>query len=940
MAGFGGAVKLTGESEYKKALSNINKSLKETAAEMRLVSATYEATDRSTEALTAKENALSKQFDYQNSKAKALSAQLEFLKEAQAKSQEASTALSAALETETAKLKAIEEESGKDSEAYAEQAEKVSALSKQLTDNGKELDYEREAIKKVSVELTNANAEVVKTQKAQEALKKSSGSLTDTIESQEGKLSDLKKEYIDAVAQYGKNSKEARSLAGEIKTLSGELADNREKYGEASEAADKLDKSIEDSGKSAERAAGGGFTVFKGVLANLTTEIIKSAVDGLKELGASVVELGKNSISSFADYEQLVGGVETLFGAGGKSAEEYAEEMGISVEQAALYMANSVRAQEKVLEDAKNAYKDTGMSANEYMEAVTSFSASLISSVGGNQEVAAYAANQALKDMSDNANKMGSSLDSIQSAYQGFAKGQYTLLDNLKLGYGGTKGEMERLLKDATKFSGVEYNIDNLNDVYNAIHVIQDQMGITGTTANEASTTISGSVNMMQKSWANLLTGLASDTADIDGLVADFSGSITTMIDNILPRIDSFAVNIATAASSLIETTLPQILDKLPVLVNNLAPVLLNGVQTILTSINRVLPQLLPVVSKLIKDTLQMLTQALPDLLKSGTSLLLSIIQGIAGAIPDLIKMLPEVIKAITDTLLSEQGINDMIDTGIELLVGVIDGLTEAIPKLIEMLPDIIITIATTLTSPENIAKITGAAFTIIEKLAGGLTSSLSKLGDAASKLMGEFKRGIVSWLERIGSLGGDIIEKLKNGIQNAVYKVVSVVMSLGESILDALPIPDDFKEMAKDLIRGLWNGISDMASWIQDKIEGFGKGIVKGVKKVFGISSPSKVFKNEIGKNLALGLGDGFTDEMRAVSEEMENSIPTSFDVSPRVKGLEVPSTASRSGYNQLSYADTVNAFKEALAGVKIEMDDINMGRFVEDTVTNAIYS
>lgn len=935
--GFGGAVKLTGESEYRKALAEINKQLKQTSADMKLLTASYASNDKSVEALTAKEEALSKQYDEQAKKVKTLSDRQKEVAAQYEKNKETHNGLLSTLSQEIETLKAVEAESGKTSKEYQEQAKKVTDLTGQVKTSAATLETQENALSKLKVELTNATAEMVKTKKEGEALQKSQGSLTESISRQESELSDLKKAYIDAVAQYGKNSDEAKALGKSITDLSEELNENKEEYESASKAADDLDKSIDKSGKDAEKAASGGFTVLKGALASLAADAIKNVVSGLVDLGKELVNLGKEAITSYADYEQLKGGIETLFGTGGKTAEEYAEEVGISVEQAELYLANSVRAQERVLDDARNAYKDVGLSANEYMETVTSFSASLLSSLGGNQEIAAKAANDALKDMSDNANKMGSDLESIQAAYQGFAKGQYTLLDNLKLGYGGTKGEMERLLKDAQELSGVEYNIDNLNDVYKAIHVIQDSMGITGTTAKEAATTVSGSVNMTKKAWANLVTGLADDNADLSGLIDNFIESLNSTLDNILPLVDNVVHGIITLGESLVTNLLPQLLERIPPLVSQLAPVLLSGVTQILQSINTVLPQLLPVIQKLITDTLGVLTRALPDLLKTGSSLLLSIIQGIAAAIPDLIKMLPDIIEAITDTLLSEEGMTTMIDTGIDLLVGIIDGLVDAIPRLVAMLPDIIETICSTLTEPEMIGKLLVTAADLVITLCGGIADTLGEVASAAGDIISEFISGIRSWFEKIGSLGGDLLLKFKEGIEKIKYKVIAAVMTLGENIIDALPIPDDLKEVGKDIVRGIWNGITSLSSWLKQKCESFASGIVNNLKSFFGISSPSKVFKNEVGRYLAEGIGVGFSDEMKDVTKEMQESIPTSFNIEPSVSG---GLAYSGNGLTGLTYTDVVNAFKEALADVKVEMDDVTMGKFVEQTVTDAIYT
>ena len=250
---------------------------------------------------------------------------------------------------------------------------------------------------------------------------------------------------------------------------------------------------------------------------------------------------------------------------------------------------NLMTAQNEVMKNASEAYETAGLSANEYMDTVSGFAASLKQSTSNELE-AAQAANQAVIDMADNANKMGTSMGSIQNAYQGFAKQNYTMLDNLKLGYGGTKEEMQRLLEDATKLSGVQYDISSLKDVYEAIHVIQDELGITGTTAKEASTTIQGSVNAMKSAWQNLLVGVADDTQDFDGLVDDFVETVGTVAENVLPRVE-IALN---GVGNLVEELVPVILERVPEIANDILPDLMQSGMDMITSIITGLQENLP----------------------------------------------------------------------------------------------------------------------------------------------------------------------------------------------------------------------------------------------------------------------------------------------------------------------------------------------------------
>lgn len=275
-------------------------------------------------------------------------------------------------------------------------------------------------------------------------------------------------------------------------------------------------------------------------LGNAAKTGLKVFTAAVAATGAAVAGLVKLSIDQYGEYEQLVGGVETLF----KSSSD------------------------EVMQYANNAYKTAGMSANEYMSTITGFSASLLQGLGGDTKKAAEIGNMAVTDMSDNANKMGTSMESIQNAYQGFAKSNYTMLDNLKLGYGGTKEEMQRLLVDAEKLTGIKYDINNFSDVIEAIHAVQDEMGITGTTAKEASSTIEGSLNMTKSAWSNLLTGMADDNADFDVLVQNLVESLGALGENLLPRIKIAIEGIG----ELFRTLLPKVLDEVPGMIASLFP--------------------------------------------------------------------------------------------------------------------------------------------------------------------------------------------------------------------------------------------------------------------------------------------------------------------------------------------------------------------------------
>lgn len=280
-------------------------------------------------------------------------------------------------------------------------------------------------------------------------------------------------------------------------------------------------------------------------------KIGKGITIGMAGATATLGALGKKALGTYGDFEQLEGGIKTLFGTEAATVEEYAESVGKNIDEVKEEYYNLQKAQNKVFADAKSAYKEAGMSANEYMETVTSFSASLIASLDGDTVKAAEISKKAVTDMADNANKMGSTLESIQNAYKGFSKQNYTMLDNLKLGYGGTKEEMQRLLTDAEKLSGMKFDMSNFADIVKAIGIIQDKMGITGTTAREAAGTIQGSLSMVKGSWENLVAGLMNPNADIGALCTEFVDSISTALSNIIPRIKDFLPNVISAITKL-----------------------------------------------------------------------------------------------------------------------------------------------------------------------------------------------------------------------------------------------------------------------------------------------------------------------------------------------------------------------------------------------------
>lgn len=498
---------------------------------------------------------------------------------------------------------------------------------------------------------------------SQKKLAAQSDVLNRQLEVQQQRLGEVQKALDYAKANYSENSSEVQRWQQALNNATTDVNRTKKQLNE-------LETGVEGVGDAMD-GAGQKTSIFGDVLkANLLGNAI---VSGVKAVASGIKSLISGAIEGYGEYEQLVGGVETLFGSSADT----------------------------VIKNAENAYKTAGLSANAYMETVTSFSASLLQSMGNDTEAAAKKADLALTDMSDNANKMGTDMQSIQNAYQGFAKQNYTMLDNLKLGYGGTKEEMQRLIDDANALNAAQgnytnYSIESYADIVDAIHTVQTEMGITGTTALEASTTVEGSINSMKAAYQNFVTGLGDQNADIGALTEELIQSAGNVAKNVLPVIESVVKNIA-------ETVREQGPD-------------------------------------MITRFVAYATEKLPEVLKLGVQLIVSLVKGLAQNLPELLRGT----LALVDTIIS--------------------------------------------------------------------------------------------------------------------------------AFLDSLP---DIIEVGKDIVRGLWDGIKAMASWIGEKVSGFVGGLVDGVKGVLGIHSPSRVFAG-IGQNMALGLGQGFERQMQRVSSGIQNAIPT----------------------------------------------------------------
>ncbi len=528
----------------------------------------------------------------------------------------------------------------------------------------------------------------------------------------------------------------------------------------------------------------------------------------------------KASLDAGGALQQSLGGLETLYGDAAASMKEMSE-----------------------------AAAQAGISSNTYAEQAVSFGASLKQAYGGDVVAAANAANTAILDMADNSAKMGTDIGSIQNAYQGFAKQNYTMLDNLKLGYGGTKTEMERLLADAEKLSGVHYDIDNLGDVYSAIHVIQEDLGLTGVAADEAKTTFTGSMQAMKASAENLMAHLTLGediTADIESLTGNAK---TFLVNNLVPMI----VNIIKSLPTLIQSAWGELYSAGMELIQNLG----NGIADNLpTLIENALTWLL--------DFSSTLRENAGTLIEAGLNLMLQLAEGFADGLPAMIENIPTIISNIAGII--NDNMPKVIETGIKIIVALVQGLIQAIPVLIENIPQIITAIWDVFTAVNwmNI----GA--NLIADIGNGIKGLIGLIPDLFAALINNilmtFKN--VDWLQ----LGSNVIHFIVNGIVALNSFIPNTLKTIAQKAFDTFK-NIDWKELGSNIINGIVNGLKNGISTIVNTAKEVAQSALDAAKDALGIQSPSKVFRDEVGKQISAGIAVGIDRNLGLVTSAMNNA-------------------------------------------------------------------
>ena len=555
------------------------------------------------------------------------------------------------------------------------------------------------------------------------------------------------------------------------------------------------------------KIASGGFKV-------LTASIATAA--------AGVTALTTAAVNSFAEYQQLEGGVKKLYGNMGMSLEEYAESVGKSTDEVKDKYNQLEEAQNRVLENAKNAYKTSGMSMNTYMETATSFSAKLINDLGGDTVKAADLTDKAMQAISDNFNTFGGDISMIQGAFQGFAKGNYQMLDNLKLGYGGTKTEMERLIADANEYAesmgeASDLTIDSFADQIEAIQLIQEKQQIAGTTQREAATTIEGALNMTKAAWENLLTAMGNKEEDLSGYINTLVDSVSTLGKNLMPVVEQALTGVA----QLVEELVPVLVERIPNLINEVLPQILeagvnivnalidgitenkdsiiNGVLDIVTmlvtSFSELYPKFIEVWYQLWTSLMTGLAEIAPDLIEAVENALLGMIDailnniepllnasiqlgmaladGLLQAIPDILDKIPEIIQKIADFLINN--VDTIMNAAVELFGGILEAIPQIVGSLTSMLPQIITTIANTIAKaiPTIISAITGMIPLFVQAVIGILNAIIGALPNIIAALV-------------------DAIPTIVNSVVEAIVENVPVVLdaaiTLFMALVDAIP--------------------------------------------------------------------------------------------------------------------------------------------------------
>lgn len=602
---------------------------------------------------------------------------------------------------------------------------------------------------------------------------------------------------------------------------------------------------------------------------------------------AGVVAAG---VKSYANLEQNIGGINKLFG---KSADA-------------------------LIENAKNAYQTAGLSANQYMETATSFSASLLKSLSGNTKKAVGVTDRAIKDMSDNANTFGTSMDEVMNVYKALSKEQYTTLDNLRLGYAGTKTGMKALIHDASQYTDIQKKLNvsvkdgdmSFGNIINAISVMQKHLNITGTTANEAKDTITGSINSMKAAFDNFLNGSGTPEA--------LAQTVTNVLTNVSNAIVKLAPGILSGIVKLVETLLPKVAKILIDLIPQLLDAVSNMIDSLLKMVTQDMSGVQKVITTLINKIVLFVTNNLPKIIELGIQLIVSLAQGIAESLPTLIPTIVDCILNIVDIFLDN--IDTFIEVAIQIIVALIQGITEALPTLIQRIPEIIEKIVQVLI--ENLPLIIDAAIQIIFAIIQGLLEAIPDLAMMVPQIVIAIIKGLIQALPKYVENGGKIISSIIQGIGNNMLKLASKSKEIKETIIGKIKsLPKDMLNWGKDMILGLANGIKSAVSHVTDAV----KGVATKIKNFLHFSRPDigplreyEEWMPDFMKGLAKGirqssyLVENATDKL---ADNMANKLSLSSLVNDTNKAMKNLNYGVNNSMNPMINPNAINVSNKMLA-------------------------
>lgn len=809
MAGFGGAVKLTGESEYRKALSQITQNLKVVSAEMKATTSSFDAGEKSEEELAKASQELSSSLETQKKAIADLKSQLATMTKEYEDAQRLHQSFVNEYDKEKAKLEEIGNTLGTTSKEYEEQKNVVTQLGQVVAESSKSLDAQGKALNDMKVKTANAETTVNKT---------------------------------------------AQALNG-------------------------LGKEAEESGKEAEKGSE-GFTVMKGVLSNLATQVINSVIDGFKNMGKAVVdtvaEVG--ALGDEIDKESQKLGLAT------DTYQELAYAMEMSgasigdISKGMMNITNAIADTENGVEGASEKFDALGVSLQNVDGSMKSSEQVLMDSI------------DALASMTDETQRNALANDIFGRSYAELKP----LLNS------GSEG-IKELMQEAE-----EYGMVMSQDGVNASADFDDSL-----------TRLNGTIGGIKKSMVGNL--LPSVTTVINGFsdLANGSQGASAMIKvGIYQMIDE------------IKTMIPEMLSFVQTMSDTIIEIAPTVISALVDGIMTTIPQLIPTVVSVLDAIVQMVVDNIPHLLVGGIRIITGLADGIAGAIPNLISQIPTLISNIVEVITDY--LPDLVQSGLSLITALADGIMEAIPNLIAQVPTIITSLVNTLL--DNIPMIIETGISLLTSLVTNMDAIITAIVDALPTLITGLVDGLLEHLPEIIDAGVSLLVALVSNMDDILAGVVGAIPDILDAMVSALlEGVSSMADVGLQLIQGLWNGISDATDWLIDKIGEFTDDVLDAICDFFGIASPSKVMRDTVGKNLALGIGVGFENEMKTVSKQMQDAMPTSFDVATN---LNTTTSTER------QEMDMVSAFKEALSQMKIEMDDEEMGKFVDKTVTELVYT